>query len=493
MRIIILTFVILLIAITQRIDAQEQNRSEKTEMCIDCHVNINPGIVQDWLKSRHAKISPAIAIQKSKLERRVSNENIPQELANSVVGCYECHALNTNKHKDSFEHYDIQINVIVSPNDCKTCHLVEVEQYSGSTKAHAVGNLSQNPIYNLLAETIISPKKVIDNQIIQEKVSHMTERETCYGCHGTQIEVNGLKTIVTEDEELQVPDLSGWPNQGVGRINPDGSMGACTSCHPRHAFSLKDARKPYTCGQCHLEPDVPAYNVYKESKHGNIFSARGSEWQFEDVPWVVGQNFLAPTCAVCHNSLITDPDGNVIADRTHNFDSRIWERIFGLIYSHPQPKHGATHTIKNADELPLPTTFNNQPATAYLINDDEIKVRRGKMKKVCKACHSTDWVDKHFEKFHNTIKETNQMILAATQLVKKSWQRGLADNKNPFDEEIEILWIQPWLFYANSIRYSSAMTGAPDYAAFKLGWWELSKSLQAIKNWIDFREREKND
>jgi len=33
------------------------------------------------------------------------------------------------------------------------------------------------------------------------------------------------------------------------------------------------------------------------------------------------------------------------------------------------------------------------------------------------------------------------------------------------------------------------MTGAPDYATFKLGWWELSEKLQQMKNWIELRKK----
>jgi hypothetical protein len=32
------------------------------------------------------------------------------------------------------------------------------------------------------------------------------------------------------------------------------------------------------------------------------------------------------------------------------------------------------------------------------------------------------------------------------------------------------------------------MTGAPDYAAFKNGWWELSDNLQKMRDMIDLKE-----
>ncbi len=162
-----------------------QTISDATQSCIDCHESVHPGIVQDWLSSRHAKTLPAEALKKAKLERRVSNENIPAELAKTVVGCFECHGLNTANHKDSFDHFDYKINVVVSPNDCKTCHPIEVEQYSTSTKAHAVGNLTQNPIYDLLVETTTSPKTIDGGNIVKGKASHFTRQETSFGCHGT--------------------------------------------------------------------------------------------------------------------------------------------------------------------------------------------------------------------------------------------------------------------------------------------------------------------
>jgi len=41
------------------------------------------------------------------------------------------------------------------------------------------------------------------------------------------------------------------------------------------------------------------------------------------------------------------------------------------------------------------------------------------------------------------------------------------------DEHIERMWLEAWLFYANSIRYGAAMAGL-DYTTFKLGWYKLS-------------------
>jgi hydroxylamine dehydrogenase len=454
----------------------EPKLSDETKDCINCHETVTPGIVADWRTSLHSHNSFTDAAAKPDLERRVSGTDVPTGLKDLVVGCYECHGLNSDKHKDNFEHFGYNINIIVSPNDCAVCHKNEAEKYQQSKKAHALENLKNNPVFFTLVNTILGVKEVTDNKIKTLEASHFTRNETCFACHGTEITVEGKKKVSTDLGDIEIPVLKDWPNQGVGRINPDGSLGSCTACHPRHSFSIQIAREPQTCEQCHLEPDVPAYNIYEESKHGNIYESKKEKWNWEDVPWKLGTDFTAPTCAVCHNSLIVNSTGDVIAKRTHDFGSRLWVRVFGLIYSHPQPVSGKTYEIKNKDGLPLPVTFGDVPADQYLISKDEQNTRKDNMMGICRNCHGNNWVTSHFEKMDNTIAETDKMVAASTNLLSDAWKENLADKTNPFDEAIEQMWVQQWLFYANSVRYSSAMSG-PDYAAFKNGWWYLSKNL----------------
>jgi len=134
-------------------EAETLSISEETEECLECHSVYTPGIVEDWLTSRHAMTTPEMAIQKPALKRRISVEqtflsDIEESLRNVVVGCYECHALNAERHKDNFEHLGHQINIIVSPNDCKVCHPVEVREYSESKKSYALLNLRENSVMN---------------------------------------------------------------------------------------------------------------------------------------------------------------------------------------------------------------------------------------------------------------------------------------------------------------------------------------------------------
>lgn len=451
--------------------------SEATSECLICHEIATPGIVADWRRSRHASITPMEALEADELQRRISAESVPEELAGTTIGCFECHGLRTDAHADTFEHFGYNINLIVSPADCATCHPVETEEYSGSKKAHAVANLRDNPVYHGLETEVIGMKVLQDGQISSMQPSAHTQGETCYACHGTVVEVKGLKTVDTEFGEMTLPDVTNWPNQGVGRINPDGSKGACTACHPRHGFSIAVARKPYTCAQCHVEPDVPAYDVWKESKHGNIVLSESSEYNWSAVPWKLGADFKAPSCSVCHNALITGPFGEeVIAERTHDFGSRLWLRIFGLPTSHPQPVHGDTTVLRNADGLPLPVTLDGVPAAEGLISKETMAQRQAVMSGICGSCHSTDWVNGHFTQFDAAVAEIDEMVLKTTSLLSAAWDAGLADPANIFDEPIEHQWVNQWLINATAARYAAAMSGQ-DYAAFKYGWWGMSQTM----------------
>jgi len=130
----------------------------------------------------------------------------------------------------------------------------------------------------------------------------------CWQCHGSEVKV-------LENGQL---DPATWPNTGSGRINPDGSEGACTACHARHQFSVAQAREPDTCGKCHLGPDHPQKEIYEESKHGIQFKANKDKMNLDNPKWIPGEDyFTGPTCATCHMSATKNQSVN------HNVGLRI--------------------------------------------------------------------------------------------------------------------------------------------------------------------------
>lgn len=221
------------------------------------------------------------------------------------------------------------------------------------------------------------------------------------------------------------------------RVHPVVTPGDCSTCHPEeasqysgdlmsHAYAnlndtpvfhdlaervngplsftegaigitpSSESTKAATCSECHKGPDVPAYAVYLVSKHGNIYSSLGDTWNFTDVPWEIGADFTAPTCAARHVSLLVSKAGEVVAERSHRMNDRHAWRIFGLVYAHPHPVSPDTTGIRNKAGLPLPTEHNGEPAASHLIDAGEQKARTARMRKVCSGCHGGSWVEWHF-------------------------------------------------------------------------------------------------
>jgi hypothetical protein len=137
--------------------------------------------------------------------------------------------------------------------------------------------------------------------------------------------------------------------------------------------------------------------------------------------------------------------------------------------------------------LPLATELTGEPVAEYLISKEEQAKRDAVMQGICKSCHHTGWVDNHFARLKNTIKETNNSTLTATQLISRIWEanlaQGLPQQANLFDEYIERVWTDTWLFHTNSIRFTAAMSGGGDYGVFANGRYQLTNKVFELDSW----------
>jgi hydroxylamine dehydrogenase len=207
----------------------------------------------------------------------------------------------------------------------------------------------------------------------------------------------------------------------------------------------------------------------------------------------VGKDFTAPTCAACHISLLVNTEGEVLVERSHEVKNRLPWRIFGLIYAHPHPKEADTTIIRNKDGLPLPTDFGGGFASEYLLDEKARGKARETMQATCVSCHDKSWVDGHWERFLNTIAETNAATGTATQIMADIWEKGYAVSHvhggNPFDEFIERVWSDVWLFYCNSVRFTSAMGGGGDYGVFANGRYHLTKGIRELEDWRKLQQK----
>jgi len=371
---------------------------DEAKACIQCHKDETPGLFSDWAKSEHAK---------------------------SNITCLDCHLAESHDPGVSEEHfeqykkednkwgsreYKAPVSAIVSPKDCSRCHPDEAEQYSRSKHANTL-------------EIIWT----VDPWLNDGMASDFERNSGCYKCHGSVVKTNDEGEFVNGT----------WPNVGVGRINPDGSKGSCTSCHTRHRFSTAEARKPGSCGQCHLGPDHPQKEIYNESKHGYITKAYYDEYNWDSSPgsWTPGVDYRAPTCASCHMS------GAGEVKTTHDVTERLsWETQAPL-------------TVR-------PSEFGAFPA------DTNWKTERDKMKKICNQCHSDTWTNDHYQQLDQAVRSYNQEYYKpARKMMDKLYDKGLLDNEKYFDEKLEVTFYELWHHEGRRARMGAAMMG-PDYT-----WW----------------------
>ena len=376
----------------------ERSMPKEAVACIECHKIVHPGIFGDWANSRHASAN---------------------------VTCYDCHKAESFDPDVSKEHYKqyerrdmkygnkdyrVPVAAVVTPKDCSRCHPDEAKQYARSKHANTLYVIWQ-----------------IDPWLNKGMNSDFERASGCFHCHGT---------VVKKTKEGELDPLT-WPNVGVGRVNMDGSLGSCTSCHTRHRFSVMEARKPEACGQCHLGPDHPQIEIYMESKHGDIYTGFGDQYNWNAAPgtWSAGVDFRGPTCAACHMS----GGGTVLT--SHDVTERLaWESQAPL-------------SIRPEDFKPFPAKVNHE-------------VEREKMKEICKQCHGKEWVDGQFVMYDKVNEEYNEVYFKpAKKMLDELYEKGLLDKTRYFDEDLEVEFYELWHHEGRRARFGAAMM-APDYA-----WW----------------------
>ena len=432
-----------------------------SDACIKCHSSKTPGIVKQYKDSRHSK---------------------------EGTSCISCHQAEKND-SSGFKHEGFFVTAVVTPKHCGKCHDEEVQQFKDSLHDEA-------GLFSLSAYQVVSGEKINGNVVSGMTKNYKTHfsRESaeagCLDCHGTVIKrgKNGK--------------LLNWPNNGIGRFNPDGSVGSCSACHTRHLFSLEQARKPETCGQCHLGPDHPQKEIYEESKHGNLYASNGEKWKWDTPAGKWGPTDIeAPTCAACHMSGF----GGAVKT-THNVSARLkWElepvfswptdkKYLSGKKKYPIARHiaaryeklhklpaGSLDAVKTGAPNPFgmakkfaPDIYKQYvgPGKWWAKGDTRLDAlgnealrssdaKREDMVKVCTQCHTRSWAEGALKKGDALIDVYNAVVLA----IKKKYYDPI--KKQKLDKDIKFngksiadnLWHEIWHHEGRIWRMGAFMQG----------------------------------
>ncbi len=422
--------------------------------CVACHQDQSPGIVEQWRASAHARRG---------------------------VGCWECHRAEKGD-ADAFDHGGTLVATIVSPRDCGRCHRQENGEFQPSHHARA-GNILAS-LDNYLAEVVEGARQPFAPQAGQGAVNGLASaQQGCMQCHGSKVALAARDGgRITVDDLKPGPDgkptsaaameriargadgrpilaAGTWPNTGIGRLNLDGSLGSCTACHSRHDFSARRARRPESCGKCHLGPDHPQKEIYEESKHGIAYRDLEGVMNLGAESWVLGKTYSqAPTCASCHVS--ANVNGGTV---THDIGERIsWTNR--PVVSLPMDTDAEHRVVTEAD-----------PGKRKALVADSAARKRERMKQACLVCHGPAWVDGFYEGYDQLVRLYNEKFARpGLKLMNLLYARKLVAG-GQFRDQIEWDWYYLWHHQGRRARHGASMM-APDYAHWH-GMFEVAEAF----------------
>jgi len=436
--------------------------------CVDCHATKSPGVTKQWQHSRHAE---------------------------KGVGCNDCHKADKDDLV-AWSHEGSYITSIVTPATCAECHPKENVEFAASH--HNTAGMILHSKDNMLGEFVCGgPNAVLG----------------CKQCHGSQIsftkhfedgskfeldlvslsfdamdavmksqntDLKGLlrhKAALTAAIKARVDaawaphkgkapkkntrldiDPQTWPNSGIGRFNPDGSLGSCNACHSRHEFSKALSRQPENCGKCHMGPDHPQIEIYNESKHGIAFRNKLAEMNLDHPEWVVGRDYsAAPTCATCHMSRYETADG--VKEATHDVGLRI-----SWTLRPPVSKLTTSHSARIGDDGEV---------EKFDVAWDQ---KRNDMKDVCAACHSNSHIEGFYSQYDALVNLYNEKFAKpGGELMTHMKKKGYFNKPDAkgFAHEMNWIWFELWHHEGRRMRHGAAMMG-PDYTHWH-GSYEVAK------------------
>jgi hypothetical protein len=353
-----------------------------TGKCAECHTRQQYSVVHEYEMSRHAQ---------------------------KGVNCLDCHQPATAQAK--VEHHGFTIAPKLTAGNCRSCHEPVYQEFLHSR--HAAVSWAA-----VFGEAGLKPEQVAFAERFQPGYAKRPPHPF--------VAMEGAAAMV-----------SGCANcHSIGKPNDDDTIGTCTACHSRHTSSVALARRPTTCGQCHMGPDHSQLEIYEESKHGVMFQAQEHLLNLDAPPAsLTTKDMFVPTCATCHMSGL---NGQKV---THDPSDR-------LSYYLADP---ITHARPNKEHA------------------------QAAMKTVCNQCHTQPLIDRVYAQAENVVTATNANVQQAADLMAALRKDGLLGP--PFSQPIDFVYFDLWHYDGRTSKHGAFMGGA-DFVQWHGNYPMLARTVQ---------------
>lgn len=321
---------------------------------------------------------------------------------------------------------------------CKSCHQGAARDFALSTKADYLSCLDCH------GDSHNGPGT--------GKVADVTPN-TCQKCHQDEVhKFNVGKHYYGWEAMESVPTYSMMPGivtekgcvvcHKVGYTWDDGSRGRCDSCHSRHLFSAREAKRPEACGTCHAG-DHPHFAMWQNSKHGMLYA-------------IDGESGRAPDCTTCHGSHEVITAWGFLGLREGDEDDEEW--------------YEARAKIKNTLETMGPATAPEVMRSSY----KEWEKVREEMIDRCSECHAESYARRELEKGDQLLREADLAKAKIIDIANRKFDEGLIDERSRFGIYRE----------ATAHRFSTYMGGFHNSANFAWdeGYLELVSGIVAERD-----------
>jgi hydroxylamine dehydrogenase len=354
-----------------------------TGKCAECHLRTQYSVVHEYEMSMHAR---------------------------KGVNCLECHQPAAGQEKK--DHHGFVISAKLTAGNCRGCHENIYQQFLRSRHAAP----AWAAIYG---EKGLTPEQVNFSETYQPGGTRRPSHPF--------VQLEGGSAMTSGCEQCH----------SVGRPNADGTIGTCTVCHTRHTSSVRIARLPSTCAQCHMGPDHSQIEIYEESKHGVMFQAQERLLNLDAPPkTLTTRDMFIPTCATCHMSGIN-----------------------GLGVTH-DPSERLSYYLANA-------ITDKRPNYA---------AAQAKMKQVCSQCHTPALIDRVYSQAEQVVQATNQRVQAAQEIVNGLRKDGVLTG-SPFTQPIEFVYFDLWHYDGRTSKHGAFMGGA-DFVQWHGNYPMLQKTVE---------------